>query len=149
MLRHKSVRAGDTVVINLQRGFHVIEWILATLKAGATFVFVDPDLAESRRDAILSNCKPVLVIDNLFEDLSSQWVLVNTSSDDDESFSRVSNSEPESEWTTEDSDLAYIICTSGSTGKHAVYVSPLITRLPKCRRAKGGDGGAWKSLQLR
>lgn len=149
MLRHKSVRAGDTVVINLQRGFHVIEWILATLKAGATFVFVDPDLAESRRDAILSNCKPVLVIDNLFEDLSSQWVLVNTSSDDDESFSRVSNSEPESEWTTEDSDLAYIIYTSGSTGKHAVYVSPLITRLPKCRRAKGGDGGAWKSLQLR
>lgn len=118
-------------------------------QAGAKFVFVDPDLAESRRDAILSNCKPVLVIDNLFEDLSSQWVLVNTSLDDDESRSRVSNSEPESKWATEDSDLAYIIYTSGSTGKHAVYVSPLITRLPTCRRAKGGDGGAWESLQLR
>ncbi|KAB2573376.1 Hybrid PKS-NRPS synthetase TAS1 [Lasiodiplodia theobromae] len=117
LLRRKGVCPGDTVVINLQRGLHVIDWILAILKAGAAFVYLDPDLAEARREAIMSNCQPTLVVDGQFEDMSYNWVFVNGTSDDDESTSDGSTSDTETKWATQDSDLAYIIYTSGSTGE--------------------------------
>lgn len=119
MLRRKGVCPGDTVVINLQRGLHIIDWILAILKAGASFVYLDPELADARREAIMNSCQPTLVVDGQFEDMLYNWVFVNGTSDDDESTSDGSTSGTETKWATEDSDLAYIIYTSGSTSKYS------------------------------
>lgn len=116
MLQRKGVCPGDTVAINLRRGLHVIHWILATLKAGAAFVYLDPTLAEAHRGAILANSKPALVVDDLLDDMASSWVFASEPSDEG-SQSGSSSSGIETKWATSDDDLAYIIYTSGSTGK--------------------------------
>lgn len=86
----------------------MIEWILAILKSGAAFVYLDVDAPESQKDSIIENCKPGIIIDEITLELYNQKSMELT----------VNSVEVETrKFGTTDSNLAYIIYTSGSTGK--------------------------------
>lgn len=104
-LIERGVCRDDRVVIELARGFAVVEWILAALKAGAAFVFLDTEYNQHQKSIILSDCEPKLVVDDkLAEEVR------NASSSKDINVEEAS-------YHTADNDLAYMIYTSGSTGK--------------------------------
>ncbi|KAK7421371.1 hypothetical protein QQX98_002265 [Neonectria punicea] len=105
-LRKHNVCRGDKVLIHLRRGFEIIEWILAVLKCGAAFVYLDPDFTKHQQTAVMANCKPSLVIDEALVDQEMS----------SEADSTVLSSE-EVKFSTSDNDLAYMIYTSGSTGE--------------------------------
>lgn len=103
-LRSRGVGRESKVVLLLRRGHTVFEWILAVLKAGAAFIYLDPDFAEEQKRKILSNCEPDMIIDELqAEELTAQDADIT----DLES----------TKYGTTDQDLAYLIYTSGSTGE--------------------------------
>ncbi|KAH8706253.1 hypothetical protein BGZ61DRAFT_493214 [Ilyonectria robusta] len=105
-LRRRNISRGDKVLIHLHRGFAVIEWILAILKCGAIFVYLDPDFTQRQQTSVMANCKPKLVIDetSVNEEIPSEANDTAVSQD-------------EIKFTTADADIAYIIYTSGSTGE--------------------------------
>ncbi|KAM5343580.1 hypothetical protein ACJ41O_012117 [Fusarium nematophilum] len=109
-LREKGVRRGGNVLIRLHRGFTVIEWVLAILKCGAAFVYLDPDSPTRQQEAVTGNSKPSVVVDG---DLAKEETLtdVKSSTENDD------QDEAETKFSTADDDLAYIIYTSGSTGE--------------------------------
>ena len=103
-----GIQRNQIVLLQLSRGFQVIEWILAVLKSGAAFVYLDPELSEVQKSAIVNNCRPSIIID-------------------DDSAANFSRNNPISAYAdidlvsvkygTKDTDLAYMIYTSGSTGQ--------------------------------
>ena len=102
-------------MLSLRRGFSVIEWILATLKAGAAFVYLDPDFSESQKSTITVNCKPDLILDDEgIEDLMNDYILTPNTVEDNTAVNDVLE---HAKGGTLDNDLAYIIYTSGSTGE--------------------------------
>ena len=118
VLQSKGIEKECVVALHLRRGFQVIDWILATLKAGGAFVYIDPSLNDSRKQAILAISDPVLIIteDELVD--NRQWAygyehsLLSHMSIEDVA----SVVEPGPSRNPKPQDLAYIICTSGSTG---------------------------------
>lgn len=106
VLRTRGIGRESKVVLQLRRSFAVFEWILAVLKAGGAFIYLDMDFAEEQKRKILSNCEPDMVIDELqAEELTTHNAEV--ANDDLE----------QTKYGTADQDLAYIIYTSGSTGE--------------------------------
>ncbi|ODA77312.1 hypothetical protein RJ55_06939 [Drechmeria coniospora] len=102
-----GVPARGRVLINVRRGFQVIEWIFAVFKCGSAFAYMDPTLAEKQKAIIVRNFKPSLVVDDAFlRDVYSSF---------QEGTSEV-NTKITSNNTAGD-DLAYMIYTSGSTGE--------------------------------
>ncbi|KYK57278.1 amino acid adenylation domain protein [Drechmeria coniospora] len=104
-LRNNDIGRGHKVLINLPRGFAIIEWIFSILKCGAAFVYLDVDATTKQRTAIIANCKPALVID---ESLVQEVVSFRDGKD---------ISMEQAKFATADDDLAYMIYTSGSTGE--------------------------------
>ena len=93
-----GVRPGDFVAIMLPRVKEYPLAVLAVLKAGAAFVPIDMEYPEQRRQYILDDASPKVVIDEVFisgTDLNAAASPVDLSSAD---------------------GLSYMIYTSGSTG---------------------------------
>ncbi len=61
-LRAQGVAPGDLVGISLDRSPEIVALIFATLKAGAGFVLLPPDLPPPRRAAMLEDAQPKLVV---------------------------------------------------------------------------------------
>ncbi|MEV6349047.1 non-ribosomal peptide synthetase [Actinoplanes sp. NPDC051851] len=59
----RGVRPGDLVAITLPRGIGMVTALLAAGRVGAGYVLVDPDLPAGRREAILTDTAPALVVD--------------------------------------------------------------------------------------
>lgn len=120
LARHLQLRGagrGALVGIHLDRGLDVIVAIIATLKAGAAYVPVEPSQPPSRIAEILDDADVVLVLTTalLGERLPStgrEVVFLDTERDPI-SMRDDSNLDEASETT----DLAYVIYTSGSTGR--------------------------------
>ncbi|XWW97293.1 hypothetical protein V2A60_005275 [Cordyceps javanica] len=107
-LLQQGSKSEDRILIHLQRGFPIIEWILAILKSGAAFVYLDVDAPTSQVNAVIENCKPRLIVDEETVDaynLRASQFKVN------------SDEVSAAKFSTTDSTLAYMIYTSGSTGK--------------------------------
>lgn len=94
----------------------MLEWVLATLKAGGAFVYLDPTLPDAWKESIRAASNPVIIIT---EDSSNseKWqkegqtkIVTHTPAHEIEQSSYVQLP------STDGSDLAYIIYTSGSTG---------------------------------
>jgi amino acid adenylation domain-containing protein len=89
----------------------LIEWILAVLKSGAAFVYLDPDLSEVQKSAIVANCKPTLIVEEaMVEELTRSYLISSPQFD-------ATDDVEQAKYGTADGDLAYIIYTSGSTGE--------------------------------
>lgn len=106
-------------MLHLRRGFSIIEWILAILKAGGAFVYLCPSNSKSRKELILSVSDPLVIVDDSSLDADLDWHakytgrVLNHTSTDDLQFSPPIDAPCEADFT----DLAYIIFTSGSTGE--------------------------------
>lgn len=69
LLSEKGLQPNDVVVIrDCPRGLHAYVCILATLRAGGCYCYVDPDFPEDRVAFIISDCQPAVVLDrNTFD----------------------------------------------------------------------------------
>lgn len=109
-VEQQAVIKGDLVGICLDRSEWMIISILATLKAGAAYVPIDPGYPEERKKYIVedSQCKYVVDFENI-ETIKGNLELYE--------FSNITN-------TTNLDDTAYVIYTSGSTGNPKGCVVP-------------------------
>nr|POF14113.1 hybrid pks-nrps synthetase tas1 [Quercus suber] len=110
-LLSRGITRESVVVLRLRSRVAMVGWILAVLKTGAAFVYVDPDVPEAQMSLVSSNCKPSLVVDDFAAQDLTQSQLQHSSGSDK------SNDLDGKKYGTDDKDLAYIIYTSGSAGE--------------------------------
>lgn len=115
-LRKEGVKEGDFVAIMLPRSVAVYEAREGVLKAGAAFVFIDPEYGEDRISYILKDChaKCLIISEELLHQKSKQLHTVRTILLE-ELLQGTHTDNPEPDIDPE--SIAYCIYTSGSTGK--------------------------------
>jgi amino acid adenylation domain-containing protein len=134
-LRRAGVRCGDRVAIWLNKSPEAVVAIHAALGLGAAYVPLDPTAPVNRVRTILADCRPTALVSDrarvelldkeLFSDLDPV-TLVLTDDDDaavdqpclafTEAIAGPAGAEPAADDRPGDTDLAYILYTSGSTG---------------------------------
>ncbi|MFI5911931.1 amino acid adenylation domain-containing protein [Dactylosporangium sp. NPDC051541] len=95
-LHKRGIGRGDLVGVCLEQSPQLAVVLLGVLRAGAAYIPLDPELPPARRQLMLDDARPALVIDGDLPDA------------DDDTPVR-SGAHPD--------DLAYVIYTSGSTGR--------------------------------
>lgn len=113
-LRSRGAGPNTPVVLYADRSAEAITGILAILKAGAAYVPVDPEYPGSRVEYILEDCRPDLaLVQEKYSDykLGGVQKIIIGKGDGHEG----EDSNPEI--VNSSSDLAYIMYTSGTTGK--------------------------------
>jgi amino acid adenylation domain-containing protein len=116
LINYRDVRRGDRVALILDRGFDMIVSVLAVLKVGCAYVPIEPSYPESRREMMLTDADPKVIItgdDKSMVDAAHSSRVVNITSVDQ--FQECSNANPWVECSPY--DLAYVMYTSGSTGR--------------------------------
>ena len=131
-----NVKRQDRVVIYLSRNVFSIVAMVGVLKADAIYVPVDPDIPNDRLWSIINNCKPIVLvcdtktvknlkISKTATDLLDNILVLkddtaNTIKPNNKKFvfyDLLNNSSCSSpEYKNIDTDIAYILYTSGSTG---------------------------------
>jgi polyketide synthase PksN len=125
VLESHGVATESVVIIHLDRGFHLLEWIIATLKARGTYIYLDPRLPSDRKQVIVniaSGPSSILVTENLLA-RDAGWTKAFTGTvvphlNAAELIIPNSNYIPRK---VEPESLAYMIFTSGSTGMFAYH----------------------------
>ncbi|WP_300665254.1 amino acid adenylation domain-containing protein [Fluviicola sp.] len=114
-LIESGIGANDFVALCFDRNNDMIVGILSILKAGATYVPVDPAYPRERRNFLLEDsgakvllCAPTNV--HLFNLEGTSVILLDTAADTD----KIAKTEKK---TVESGENAYMIYTSGTTGK--------------------------------
>lgn len=115
-LRHKyGIKNNTFVGILTKRSLEMAIGLLAIIKAGATYVPIDPDYPKERIDYMLNDSGAKLIlVDNSTKDLYDLQNTVNISLSED---IYLNNPSDNLEVLNNSSDLMYLIYTSGSTGK--------------------------------
>ncbi|WP_410598238.1 amino acid adenylation domain-containing protein [Amycolatopsis sp. lyj-90] len=118
-LRAAGVVPGDAVGIVLPRSADLVVLLLAVLKAGAAYLVLDPHTPESRRDTILRDAGPRIVItEEPVAVPGSSWTTLA------ELTARAEHVEAAEAIDVGGEDTAYIAYTSGSTGTPKGVVVP-------------------------
>ncbi|MDX3381008.1 non-ribosomal peptide synthase/polyketide synthase [Streptomyces niveiscabiei] len=104
-LIEQSVGAEDFVALALPRSADLVVAILGVLKSGAAYLPVDPEYPAQRREFMIEDAQPVLMLDDLG--------VVGEGYPDTDPGVRISPDHP-----------AYVIYTSGSTGRPKGVVVP-------------------------
>jgi amino acid adenylation domain-containing protein len=116
-LRQIGVCPGDYVGISSSRTSHLVSGLFGILKAGATYLPLDPAFPKERLAFMLDDTSaPVILTEASLKDElpPSRARIVCLDSDWDEIATQPTRKPPEQAGAT---DLAYVIYTSGSTGK--------------------------------
>ncbi|CAK5278794.1 unnamed protein product [Mycena citricolor] len=115
-LRQLGMGRTHVVLLHLKRGFSTLCWILAVLKAGATYAIADQGHPLERTRSAMAVAEPDLIVDDgmgievgLF---SGTVKILRTDTCILDAFPR-----DNLEDVSQDDDLAYIVFTSGSTGQ--------------------------------
>ena len=113
-LRLKGITTNDRIGIMVNRSFEMIIAILAVLKAGGTYIPIDPEYPKDRVQYMLDNSNAKFLL--TFKNLETKVDFKN------KIFIELSNKIYEESYMNlpvinTPQDLAYIIYTSGSTGK--------------------------------
>ena len=104
-LRSMSVGPNDRVAVSIQRSFDMVVAVLGTLLAGASYVPIDPDYPQNRREFMLAQSDVAAILS-----ATSESGVVVTLSDTERAVHAVAPAEASG------TDLAYVVYTSGSTG---------------------------------
>ncbi|HKF58109.1 MAG TPA: condensation domain-containing protein, partial [Blastocatellia bacterium] len=116
LLRRHGIGSEAPVAVCIERSLDLITAILAVLKAGGAYVPLEPAQPAARIGLLLSTIRPSFVLTrekciSMFESMASRsfcidrdWPMAATESEDDPHH------------LVDASSIAYIICTSGSTG---------------------------------
>lgn len=107
-LLQQGAQSDSRVIIHLQRGFHTLEWMLAILKSGAAFVYLDIEAPANQVAAVIENCKPTVIINEATVETYNLMAFQLKANSDEVRLAK---------YSTTDHGLAYMIYTSGSTGK--------------------------------
>ncbi|CAM2069713.1 Amino acid adenylation domain-containing protein [Sulfidibacter corallicola] len=105
-----GVRRGDLIAINLPRGLDMVVALLAVLKAGGVYLYLDPAYPEERKRLLLEDAAPRVLIGDGTGMGDIRVVAV-----DDRSLSTMPETPPDVALSPDDG--CYVIYTSGSTGK--------------------------------
>ncbi|SEI05570.1 amino acid adenylation domain-containing protein, partial [Rheinheimera pacifica] len=118
LLRDKGVQTGTMVGIAMQRSIDVVVSLLATLKAGAAYVPLDPNYPASRLEHMIADSGLAMILTQsaLHSQFSRPGVQIFAVDNLHESLSQYDCEEFQIPDLTP-SHLAYVIYTSGSTGK--------------------------------
>ncbi|WP_416809135.1 non-ribosomal peptide synthetase, partial [Bacillus thuringiensis] len=114
-LRKKGVCREDLIGIHMGRSINQVVAFLAVLKAGGTYVPLDPTYPEDRLNYMLKDCRPKMILTESFSklkevsDYTGDIFVIERSLYEEEDTTNLIN-------ITSPGDLAYIIYTSGSTG---------------------------------
>ncbi len=103
-LRSRGAGPERIVALALPRGIDMVVALFAVLRAGAAYLPLDLDLPAARRQAMVDDARPLLVLDSL-DGIAAE--------DDSPVHVPVGLDRP-----------AYVIYTSGSTGKPKGVVTP-------------------------
>ncbi|MCW2283820.1 amino acid adenylation domain-containing protein [Rhodoblastus acidophilus] len=120
-LLKKGVRKGDRVVLVTNRSLEAVIVIAAILKAGASYVPLEPGAADETHRFALRDSAPSLVI---VEDETDAFDGVSCVGVDDVMAKSQSESDEPLEIGVSASDPAYIMYTSGSTGRSKGVIVP-------------------------
>lgn len=104
-LRSMSVGPNDRVAVSIQRSFDMVIAVLGTLLAGVSYVPIDPDYPQNRREFMLAQSDVRAVLS-----ATSESGVVVTLVDPGPALHTVALDEAVG------TDLAYVVYTSGSTG---------------------------------
>ena len=118
VLVERGTRRGDVIGVALDRSIDLVVVLLAVLKAGAAYVPIDPAIPAERINHILTDAAPKLVVASTSTTgalVSWEGVCLNL----DQARSQMSPTSDSSNLTIDvhPEDLAYILYTSGTTGK--------------------------------
>jgi len=116
-LRGKGVKREMLVPICIERGIDMVTGILGILKAGGTYVPVDPDYPQDRIAYMLEDSKARIIVSSQKsrQKLQESKATIIELDGDREKISREPVASPNEQPSPR--DLAYVIYTSGSTGK--------------------------------
>lgn len=114
LLQTEGVGPNQIVALMLGRKVEMIIGILATMKAGAAYLPIDPDYPEERVKFLLSDSGARLLIVESTYLPRTAWVEEKLCIDDESLFTGSGDNLGKANQLT---DLAYVIYTSGTTGK--------------------------------
>ncbi len=117
MISRRGVRKGQNVAIILDRSPEMIISVLAVLKAGGTYVPIEGSYPENRVGQILEDSCPSLVISNNYYNKKFTTVLANNKMLFIQDYRWICPVKENVDITYDESSLAYILYTSGTTGK--------------------------------
>jgi len=113
-LSARGVTPGTLVALALPRGIELIEAIVAVWRAGAAYLPIDPQWPSARREALLQDARPVLLLTDSAENERAIKACPAFSFESVDWTSASTKTVPEQIVRPE--DLAYVLYTSGSTG---------------------------------
>jgi amino acid adenylation domain-containing protein len=117
LIRSRGVVTGDRVAILLDRSVEMLSGILGILKAGASYIPLDPEFPKDRVASVFEDASPSLIVtrSEVAERLGIPTADALCLDRVGEEVVLASDVSPSTAVTS--ADLAYIIYTSGSTGK--------------------------------
>ncbi|MEM5623543.1 AMP-binding protein [Bacillus thuringiensis] len=114
ILRNKGIEKEKVVAIMVERSAEMVVGVLGVLKAGGTYLPIDPKYPNERIEYMLSDSKSCIVLTqvHLAERLNCEQIIL-----DSQKLDLLSGEFSNPEGITQPNDLAYVIYTSGSTGR--------------------------------
>lgn len=114
-MKEYNIQADDFVVLLTQRSIQMMIGILATLKCGAAFVPIGPTYPEKRKDYIINDCKPkvILCYGDDYKEKSGNIPVIQL--DEWQEWDGEFYQNPEI--TAKPEHAAYVLYTSGTTGR--------------------------------
>ncbi|GAB2480083.1 hypothetical protein GCM10027030_12700 [Luteococcus sediminum] len=108
-----GVRPGDVVALSLPLSAELLVSMLATWKAGAAYLFMDPSWPSVRVNMLLEDCRAAMVVsdEQARPDVGGdcQWITLSTLADAANTGTELPGAAPDG--------VGYVLYTSGSTGK--------------------------------
>lgn len=114
-LKEHGVGAGTRVGIMMDKSLELVAAVLAVVKAGGTYIPLDPQYPKDRLDFMLDDARPKVVLTHIAMIGEVAAGLSVPIAVDDPQLDRTRDDNPPT--VADGDDLAYVLYTSGSTGR--------------------------------
>ena len=111
-IRELGIKPNEFVAIIAEKSIEAIYGILGVIKSGACYVPIDPNYPKERKDYIINDCKPKVILSYKAYNMDYNIPIIDL--EDERNLIGDSNNP---KIINNSNDLAYVIYTSGTTGK--------------------------------